>query len=421
MNKQNFKVDFMDVTAVIPYEENPRQIGPDAVAKVAKSIKKYGFVSPIIVNDENVVLAGHTRLQAAISLGLKQVPVHTKSGLSEAAQRAYRLADNRVAEESRWDFPMLTEELSFLKDDDFDLTFTGFDPDELDKYLGIDVEDGLTDADETPELADDPVTVMGDIWQLGNHRLLCGDATKIDEVEKVMDGVKANLFLTDPPYEVTPTSVTHYSGDGMIKGGWMGKDYPVNQGKMFDVPAFSEWVLACLPSMAENSDCYIMSNDRNLSDIMGAAMDNGWRYHNILIWQKPNGIPNRWYFKDIEFTFYGFIGKAKTINIPASTCTYKCKHEQNKEHMSQKPVELFEHYILNSTNTGDFVLEPFGGSGTAVIACEQTNRNCRVMEIEPKYCDVIIKRWQNFTGKAATLNGSGQTFEELEAKRCKAA
>ena len=406
-------IDLIDT--VTPFENNPRQITPDAISKVAKSIELYGFRSPIVVDDDRIILAGHTRLLAAQKLGLSEVPVHVAIGLSKAKKRAYRLADNRSAEESRWDFPMLAAELGELNQMGFDLADTLFDPEEISNLFPDEPIEGLTDEDEIPEAPDVPVTVEGDVWMLGNHRLMCGDSTSIDAVEKLMNGVKANLFLTDPPYEVTPTSVTHYTGDGMIKRGWMGKDYPVNHGKMFQIPEFSEWIISCLPSMAENSDCYIMSNDRNLSDIMGAALNNGWRYHNILIWQKPVGIPNRWYFKDAEFTFYGFIGKAKTINNGSSSQIFKCKHARDKVHVSQKPVELFEHYIENSTKKYEIVLEPFAGSGTALIACEKTNRKCHAIELEPKYCDVIVKRWQNFTGKDAVLK-SGETFNAKKPK-----
>lgn len=420
-NSDGFAVTLDPIDSVTPYEKNPRQITPDAISKVARSIEKFGFRSPIVVDEDRVILAGHTRLLASQALGIEKVPVHIATGLSGPQKRAYRLADNRSAEESRWDFPMLTEEFSGLIDEGFDLADTLFDPEELSGFFPDEKVEGLTDEDAVPEAPDDPVSVLGDVWVLGNHRLMCGDSTSIDAVEKLMNGKKANLFLTDPPYEITPTSKAHYTGDGMIKRGWMGKDYPVNHGKLFEVPDFADWIVSCLPSMEKDAECYIMSNDRNLSDIMGAALSNGWRYHNILIWQKPNGIPNRWYFKDIEFTFYGFIGNAKTINNPSSTCTFRCKHERDKEHVSQKPVELFEHYITNSSQSGEVVLEPFGGSGTALLACEKTNRICHAMELEPKYCDVIINRWQDFTGKSAVLEETTETFNSLKELRCKVA
>jgi DNA modification methylase len=415
MNKQNFKVDFMDITAVIPYEENPRQIGPDAVSKVAKSIKKYGFVSPIIVNDENVVLAGHTRLQAAISLGLEQVPVHTKSGLSEAAQRAYRLADNRVAEESQWDFPMLTEELEFLKGDDFDLTFTGFDPDELDKFLGVEVEDGLTEDDAVPEVADNPTSVLGDVWQLGNHRLLCGDSTSIDAVDILMDGQKADMVFTDPPYNID------YGNNKSQKH----KIRPIENDNMSaeDFSEFCAAFVACIKVFCDGC-VYVFGPPAADGRIMFAELDKALHCSTTIIWNKDRFTLGRGKYQNkYEPCWFGwnkngaaFVDDRKLTNVWDFA-----RPSASKLHPTMKPVELVSNAIGHASNVGGVVLDLFGGSGSTLIACEKLSRSARLIELDPVYCDVIIKRWQDFTGKAATLNGSGQTFEELEAKRCKAA
>ena len=419
MNKQNFKVDFMDVTAVIPYEENPRQIGPDAVAKVAKSIKKYGFVSPIIVNDENVVLAGHTRLQAAISLGLEQVPVHTKSGLSEAAQRAYRLADNRVAEESQWDFPMLTEELSFLKDEDFDLTFTGFDPSELANFFPDEPIEGLTDEDEVPEVQDDPVSVLGDVWTLGNHRLMCGDSTSIDAVENLMDGNKADMVFTDPPYGVS------YEGghnkkkrNQIIADNLDGEDLTT---------LFHSSILSLISNTKKGAAFYIWYASGKSIETYAALSQLPLTLRAVIQWYKVKsglGAFMSQYIPNCEPCMY----LHKTGCSPAwyGSTTEKTVWEQKKEprndfHPTQKPVEISERAITNSSKMGDEILDIFGGSGSTLIACEKTTRHCRMMELDPKYCDVIIKRWQEFTGKQAVLLSTNETFDALKEQRCKAA
>jgi site-specific DNA-methyltransferase (adenine-specific) len=204
----------------------------------------------------------------------------------------------------------------------------------------------------------------------------------------------------------------------MIKG-WMAKDYPVGTGKMFEVPAFEDWMSLAFSFLHDDADAYIMTNDRNIVEIISAAEKCGFKHHNLLIWQKPNGIPNRWYFKDCEFTFYGFKGKAETIRTPSSTQVFKAKHAQNKQHMSQKPVELFLHYVENSSDPNQCVFEPFSGSGTTILACEQSGRVCYAMELKPEYVDVAVKRWQDFTGKAATLEGDGRTFSEISEASAK--
>jgi DNA modification methylase len=400
------RTDTVAIGSVIPYARNPRRNGA-AVSKVAASLREFGWRQPIVVDEQMVVVAGHTRLEAARTLNMEEVPIHIAAGLTPEQIKAYRLADNRVGQEAEWDQELLRLELGELEGMDFALDLTGFDADEL-AVLMVDGEEGLTDPDDVPDAPEEPVTVAGDVWLLGKHRLVCGDSTNADDVAKCLNGVEPHLMVTDPPYHVTPTSVMHYKSPGMINAGWMAKDYPVNSSEMFEVPDFVEWMPLAYTSLASNSDAYIMSNDRNLAEIFGEAKSAGWRYHNTLLWQKPNGIPNRWYFKDVEFSLYLFKGKAKTIRLASSTQTFKCNHTSDRAHMSQKPVELFEHYVLNSSDSGQAVYDPFLGSGTTIIAAEMTGRACYGLELSPEYCDVIVQRWQNFTGKKAERVAPGQ-------------
>ena len=403
----------MAVGELIPYASNSRTHSEEQIAQIAASIKEFGFNNPILLDGDKGVIAGHGRLLAARKLEMDKVPTIELAHLSETKKKAYILADNKLALNAGWDMDLLSVELTGLNDEGFDLSLIGFNETELADILA-DRNEGLTDPDAVPDTPDDPVTCEGDVWLLGKHRLMCGDSTVATSVETLLGDVEPHLMVTDPPYEVTPTSITHYKKPGMIKGGWMGKDYPVNHGKMFEIPALSEWMPLAFSVLGANSDSYVMSNDRKLSEISDALMESGFKYHNTLVWQKPNGIPNRWYFKDVEFTVYCFKGKAKTIRIPSSKQTFMCNHAQNKEHMSQKPAALFEHYILNSSDPGQAVYEPFSGSGTTIIAGEMTGRAIYAMELSPAYVDVAVNRWQDFTGEQAQLEGSGENFPTIK-------
>ena len=403
----------MAVGELIPYASNSRTHSEEQIAQIAASIKEFGFNNPILLDGDKGVIAGHGRLLAARKLEMDKVPTIELAHLSETKKKAYILADNKLALNAGWDMDLLSVELTGLNDEGFDLSLIGFNETELADILA-DRNEGLTDPDAVPDTPDDPVTCEGDVWLLGKHRLMCGDSTVATNVETLLGDVEPLLMVTDPPYEVTPTSITHYKKPGMIKGGWMGKDYPVNHGKMFEIPALSEWMPLAFSVLGANSDSYVMSNDRKLSEISDALMESGFKYHNTLVWQKPNGIPNRWYFKDVEFTVYCFKGKAKTIRIPSSKQTFMCNHAQNKEHMSQKPAALFEHYILNSSDPGQAVYEPFSGSGTTIIAGEMTGRAIYAMELSPAYVDVAVNRWQDFTGEQAQLEGSGENFPTIK-------
>lgn len=411
----NYSVSIDPIDTVTPFGNNPRQITPDAISKVAKSIDLYGFRSPIIVDDDRVILAGHTRLLAAQKLGLSEVPVHVASGLSKSKKRAYRLADNRAAEESRWDFPMLTEELGELMDEGFDLSDTLFDPSELANLFPDEPIEGLTDEDEVPEVQDDPVSVLGDIWVLGNHRLMCGDSTSIDAVEKLMDGSKADMVFTDPPYNIDYGNIKHPKS----------KVRPIENDNMSGSD-FSDFCAAFAASIKAFCDgcIYVFGPPAADGRLMFTELDKMFHCSTTVVWNKDQFTLGRGKYQNkYEPCWFGwnktgsaFIDDRKLTNVWDFP-----RPKRSDLHPTMKPVELVENAIGHASNVGGLVMDLFGGSGTTAIACEKTSRNCRLMELDPKYCDVIINRWQNFTGKQAVLLSTDEAFDTLKEKRCKAA
>ena len=411
----NYSVSIDPIDTVTPFGNNPRQITPDAISKVAKSIDLYGFRSPIIVDDDRVILAGHTRLLAAQKLGLSEVPVHVASGLSKSKKRAYRLADNRSAEESRWDFPMLTEELAELMEEGFDLADTLFVPSELANLFPDEPIEGLTDEDEVPEAPEKPVTVEGDVWVLGNHRLMCGDSTSIEALEKLCEGQLVDMWLTDPPYNVAYEGKTK---DALtIENDAMGND---------DFRQFlRDSYTAADAVMKSGAVFYIWHADSEGYNFRGAAFDIGWQVRQCLIWKKQHMVMGRQdYHWMHEPCLYGWKDGAAHLwstDRKQTTILEFDRPSRNAEHPTMKPVELFAYQMQNNTKGDDLVLDSFAGSGTTAIACEKYNRRARLMELDPKYCDVIIKRWQDFTGKQAVLLSTDETFDALKEQRCKAA
>ena len=405
------KVDLIPIEKVIPYAKNPRR-NEAAIAKVAGSIKEFGFRQPIVVDSEMVVIAGHTRLEAARSLGIANVPVHIAEGLSKSQIKAYRIADNRVAQEAEWDLDLLKIELSELRDEEFDLSETGFDEDELNDLLAEAVAEGLTDEDAVPEPPEEPITKPGDIWILGKHRLMCGDSTSVDAVDRLMNGDKADMVFTDPPYGMrldTDYSSIKGSAKAKIKN-LGGKKYDRIIGDHDDFsPELINAVFSCFDYCGEiflwGADYY--------AELLPEKNDGSW-----IVWDKRGG-------EDAD----------KIVGSCFELCWSKSKHKReiarvkwmgafghadarNRVHPSQKPLALCEWFFERWGNAGDAVADLFGGSGSTLIACEKTGRSCRMMELDPKYCDVIVKRWEEFTGQKARLeNGSGdlRTGDDLQA------
>lgn len=395
------------VSDLIPYARNSRTHSDEQVAQIAASIKEFGFLNPIIVDGESGIIAGHGRVMAAQKLGLKTLPCIEASHLTDTQRRAYIIADNKLALNAGWDDDMLRIELDELAEAEFDLELTGFSLDEIAELQIEEIEDGLTDEDAVPELVDDPVSKLGDVWLLGNHRLMCGDSTSIESLEQLCKGQLVDMWLTDPPYNVAYEGKTK---DALtIKNDSMGDD----QFRQF----LRDCYVAADAVMKPGAVFYIWHADSEGYNFRGAAQDAGWKVRQCLIWKKSTLVMGRQdYHWKHEPCLYGWkegAGHLWAADRKQTTILEFDKPSRNGEHPTMKPVELFEYQMLNNTKGGDIVLDSFGGSGTTIIACEKNGRIGYIMELDPKYCDVIIKRWQEYTGKEATHEETGKTYAEL--------
>jgi DNA modification methylase len=371
------------VEKLIPYVRNSRTHSDAQVAQIAASIKEFGWTNPILVDGENGIIAGHGRLLAARKLGAKEVPVIELSHLTESQKRAYVIADNQLAMNAGWDTAMLTLELADLKESEFDLDLIGFDAKELEKLLEPEQVDGLTDEDAVPDAPEEPKTKLGDIYQLGNHRLMCGDSTSIDAVEKLMDGQKADMVFTDPPYNID------YQG---VKD----KREKIKNDKMPD----NEFVDFLTESLMGYETMYVCCSWHYAHLFREAMIRIARQPKAMIVWDKVNPAQHLdKYFKQHEIIFYyGDYGGQKTLRGDVWTL----KRQKNTVHPTMKPVELID--IALQDNPGKKVVyDGFGGSGSTMISCEKLGRQARMMELDPKYCDVIVKRWEDFTGKKAVL------------------
>ena len=408
--KNKPKIEQIKTNALIPYARNSRTHSEAQVAQIAGSIREFGFTNPVLIDAENGIIAGHGRILAAQKLGLAEVPCIRLDHLTETQRKAYIIADNKLALNSGWDEDMLALELGELKDLDFDLSLTGFDESELADLLAETVE-GETDPDEVPEPPVDPVTVPGDVWVLGKHRLLCGDSTSIDAVEKLMAGEKADLVFTDPPYNQN----TQRGG-----GGELGKQLRAQSDKIEFICDFNPAeFLNVLPSVfAAGMNAYIFCNKDLIPDYLTWAKNNNYSFW-VLVWKKEGGIPiNSAHRPDIEYLLV--FRKKSIFNSGIKGVNYSRLLEVNRAkdglHPTMKPIELIENQLQIGSNKSSIVLDFFGGSGSTLIACHKTGRHARLMELDPKYCDVIVKRWQDFAGKQAIHEASGKTFDEMKAE-----
>lgn len=417
---------------VRPYEKNPRR-NDDAVQYVAESIKQFGFKVPLVIDHEGVIVAGHTRWKAAKKLGLKTVPCIIADDLTEEQVKAFRLADNKVAEQAEWDFDLLADELEQLVD--IDMTAFGFE-DEMEEDVSGVVED---DYDVAPP--SEPNAQRGDVYMLGNHRLMCGDSTMLDDVMKLMGGAKADLLLTDPPYNVAYEGAT--KDKLTIENDNMGDA----EFRQFLVDAFTNADMA----MRAGACFYIWHADSEGYNFRGACFDAGWKVRQCIIWVKNSIVLGRqdyqwkhepclYGWKEGEAHFWAGGRKERTTLtgfdlyelrdmkkdellkfIEEQWCDredvetsilFESKPNRNAEHPTMKPIKLIARQIKNSTQADDVVLDLFGGSGSTLIASEQLGRTCCMMEYDPKYVDVIIDRWEKFTGqKAVLLNGNAEAAE----------
>ena len=398
------KLVWRKVTDLIPYARNSRTHSDEQVAQIAASIKEFGWTNPILTDGDNGIIAGHGRLAAARKLGHEEVPTIELVGLTETQKKAYIIADNRLALNAGWDNEMLTIELNDLMADGFALEILGFDPKELNALLEPEVVEGLTDEDAVPEAPEEPKTKPGDIYQLGKHRLMCGDSCSTNDMEKLCDGQLVDMWLTDPPYNVA------YEGKT--------KDALTIQNDSMEDDQFRQFLRDAYVTadlvMKPGAVFYIWHADSEGYNFRGAAQDAGWKVRQCLIWKKSTMVMGRQdYHWKHEPCLYGWkegAGHLWATDRKQTTILEFDKPSRNGEHPTMKPVALFEYQMLNNTKGGDIVLDSFGGSGTTLLAAEKHGRYARIMELDPKYCDVIVKRWEDFTGKKAELI----TFSELE-------
>jgi DNA modification methylase len=431
------KIIEMELEKLIPYARNPRK-NDHAVDRIASAIREFGFKVPVIAKSDGTIVDGHLRLKAAQKLGMEAVPVLLADDLSDAQIKAFRLSVNKMAELAEWDDELLHLELDELRDMDFDLDLTGFDQKEIDDiFADTALNIGLTDPDDAPPINNQqsPITKTGDVWVMGKHRLMCGDSTSIDAVEELMQGESAELCFTSPPY----SDQREYNGGKELSTEYLATFVRSSYG-------FVKYFAVNLGYSRKNGEV-----NQYWNDYIKEAEDCGLKLLSWNVWDRSGlggSIGNQTAFFPIWHEWIFVFGeKAKELNrtkknksagsksgtnrqadgtlLKGSGVTAEfgkmgtvtaCGVADGKLHPAMFPVELPEEYINAMTDEGDCVYEPFGGSGTTLIACEKTGREARLMELDPKYCDVIIKRWQEFTGKQAILEADGRLFGDLEAE-----
>ncbi len=387
-------IEYQAIDDLIPYARNSRTHSPEQIQQIAASIREFGFTNPVLIDDAGGIIAGHGRVMGAREVGLHAVPCIRLGYLTEAQRRAYVIADNRLALNAGWDNALLSLELADLQGDGFDLELTGFSEDELDRLLAEDEEPGgAGDPDAAPEPPATPVTVLGDVWVLGKHRLMCGDSTSIDAVEKLMQGGKADMVFTDPPYGVDYEGINNDSRDGL---------HDLLQ------QVFENYVLTSKPG----APVYVFHSDR-CADIFHQVFRKHFHFSSTVIWVKPALVLSQTdYQSRHEPCMYGWVeGAAHPWQSDRKqTSVWEFGKEHVVGHTTPKPTAMVAYAVENSSKRGQIVLDLFGGSGSTLIACEKTGRINRSMELDPKYCDVIVRRWQNFTGRRATHADTGDTF-----------
>ena len=395
------------VTDLIPYARNARTHSEDQVAQIAASIREFGFTNPVLVDGERGVIAGHGRLLAARKLGMEEVPTIELGHLTPAQKRALILADNRLALSAGWDEDLLRIELGEMQADGFDLSLTGFDLDEIASIL-IDASDGLTDPDQVPELPEHPVSRPGDLWQLGRHRLLCGDSTDPQAVERVLSGVRPHLMVTDPPYgvEYDPAWRNRAGISGSRRTGTVENDHR------------ADWREAW--ALFPGDVAYVWHGALHATTVADSLQACGFAIRAQIIWAKDRLVMGRGHYHwQHEPCWYAVRGTGHWSGDRKQTTLWQIAHRgQDAEtvHSTQKPVECMRRPIENNSSPGQSVYEPFSGSGTTIIAAEMTGRACHAIELSPAYVDVAVRRWQDFTGRTAVLEDR-RSFDEAAAGR----
>jgi len=406
------QVRLYPIDQLVPYQKNARTHSPEQIDQIAASIQAFGWTNPILVGPDNVVIAGHARLAAARKLRLAEVPVIVLGHLTEAQRRALVIADNQLALGAGWDEAMLRVELQALQAEDFDLDLVGFGEAELAELLANDEYGGHTDEDAVPEIVETPVSILGDLWFLGDHRVLCGDATQMDSIEKVMGGGLADMVFCDPPYNVDYQGgpERHSRKRKAIANDDLGS-------------AFGTFLSqACTNLLAvTKGSIYICMSSSELHTLQKAFTEAGGHWSTFVIWAKNRFTLGRAdYQRQYEPILYGWREGTDHFwcgDRDQGDVWFVNKPQANVLHPTQKPVELVERAIRNSSKSRDTVVDAFGGSGSTLIACEKTGRHARVIELEPKYVDTIVRRWEQYTERKATLAEDGRDFEQVAEER----
>jgi DNA modification methylase len=431
---QDLQVRMLPVGQLIVYPRNARTHSRQQVDQVAASIREFGWTNPILVGPDNVIIAGHARLLAAKKLRMAEVPVIVLEHLTEAQRRALAIADNQLALNAGWDEETLRAELVALKQEDFDVTLIGFDDEELARLLDAEgTTDGLTDEDVLPEPPQTPVTVLGDSWLCGKHRVLCGDATNPDAVARLLGEKKPLVMITDPPYGIELDSEWRdragLNRHGPAEASYMKKRTEGHTETSISGDTRADWsdAFALVPSLQVG---YVWHASKFTREVLDGLLRIGFLHHQQIIWDKGRTVLTRthywfqhepaWYVRKKNAPWFGKPGENSTVwASPSPKFIMGGSQEEKCDHPTQKPVELMRRPILNHTKRGGAVYDPFLGSGTTLMAAETTERICYGLEIDPKYVDVIVTRWQGFTGKPATLDGDGRTFDEIARERRK--
>jgi DNA modification methylase len=406
------KIEQIPTENLIPYARNSRTHSPEQVAQIAGSIREFGFTNPVLIDADNGIIAGHGRVMAAQKLGLAKVPCIRLAHLTDTQKRAYIIADNKLALNAGWDEEMLALELGELANLDFDMDLIGFSEDELASLLAETTE-GETDPDDVPEPPADPVTVLGDVWILGKHRIVCGDCTDQGTVDKALNGVKPHLMVTDPPYGVEYEADWRNKAkraDGSVIGG-SAVGQVLNDDK-------ADWREAW--ALFPGDVAYVWhAPGENQAEVMESLKACDFQIRNHIIWAKQQLVIGRGHYHHQHEPCWYAVRKGGTGHWAGDrkqTTLWKIDKPQKSEtgHSTQKPVECMKRPIENNSSPGQAVYEPFSGSGTTIIACEMTGRCAHAIELNPAYVDVAVKRWQDFTGKAAIHESTGKTFAEMQ-------
>jgi len=400
--KEHYKHEIRKVKDLIPYINNSRTHSEEQTTQIASSIKEFGFTNPVLIDTDGGLIAGHGRILAAQKLNIDEVPCIVLDGLTEAQKKAYIIADNQLPLNAGWDLDKLKLEIETLGELDFDVDLLGFDDDFLDGLLDVQT-DGLTDEDEVPEVPETPVSVLGDIWQLGNHRLMCGDSTSIDAAELLLEGQIADMVNTDPPYGVSYQSNMRTKSD------------------KFEVLKNDDVILDIAPVIDSCSKgwVFVWTSWKVLTKWLDNFESFGYPSNQVIWFKGGGGIGDlkKTFSSDYETALVWHRGAELTGKRIGSVWKVGKDSAMDYKHPTQKPVALAEEAIDKTTRKNNIVLDLFGGSGSTLIACEKLNRKARLMELDEKYVDVIINRWENFTGKQATHIESGKTYEELKQER----